>query len=247
MKANGVVFWSLSALLSGGAMAGSMGSVVPSWTRVMTLSAGPVWTNSGDTQSFYLQPEIEKTSNADKNTSTLFSGEFYYGWQHPLNALFSGQIGLAVAATSNATISGQIWQDTNPEYNNSLYTYKINHTHVAAKGKLLAGMGQMLTLYVSGSVGVGFNHAYRFSNIPILVEVFADPNFSSHSQTAFTYTVGIGLQRAITQNWQAGIGYEFADWGQSQLGLAPGQTMGSGLSLSHLYTNGLLFNISYLA
>lgn len=44
-----------------------------------------------------------------------------------------------------------------------------------------------------------------------------------------------------------GIGYEFADWGRSQLNRAPGQTLNSGLSLSHLYTNGFLFNLTYSA
>jgi hypothetical protein len=43
------------------------------------------------------------------------------------------------------------------------------------------------------------------------------------------------------------MGYEFADWGQSHLGSAQGQTLGRGLSLQHLYTNGLMFNLTYTA
>ena len=73
------------------------------------------------------------------------------------------------------------------------------------------------------------------------------PDFASNTTTAFTYTVGAGIQRLLNQHWQAGIGYEFADWGRSQLNRASGQTLNNGLSLSHVYTNGFLFNLTYSA
>ena len=72
-------------------------------------------------------------------------------------------------------------------------------------------------------------------------------NFSSHTNTTFTYNLGVGIQRVLNQNWQIGIGYEFADWGKSQLGIASGQTLNSGLKLNHFYTSGLLFNLTYVA
>ena len=73
------------------------------------------------------------------------------------------------------------------------------------------------------------------------------PNFTSNTTTAFTYTLGAGVQRHLNQHLQAGVGYEFADWGRSQLSRASGQTLNTGLSLSHLYTNGFLFNLTYSA
>lgn len=73
------------------------------------------------------------------------------------------------------------------------------------------------------------------------------PNFASNTTAAFTYTLGVGVERNINLHCQVGIGYEFADWGMSQLSRASGQTLNTGLSLSHLYTNGLLFNLTYSA
>lgn len=70
-------------------------------------------------------------------------------------------------------------------------------------------------------------------------------NFASNTTTAFTYTLGAGVQRHLNPHWQVGIGYEFSDWGSSQLNRASGQTLNSGLLLSHLYTNELLFNLTY--
>ena len=76
--------------------------------------------------------------------------------------------------------------------------------------------------------------------------VIASPNFTTNTQTAFSYTLGAGIQKSFSKNWAAGIGYEFADWGNSQLNRAPDQTLGNGLALNHLYTHGLQFNITYL-
>ena len=162
-----------------------------------------------------------------------------------LSQTVQGQLGLAVAATSNATLTGAIWDDASPEFDNYTYNYKIQHTHVAVEGKLLADMGYWLVPWVSASLGVGFNNVHSFRNTPTIFEAISNPDFASHTQTAFTYTVGAGVQKALSAHWQVGAGYEFADWGKSQLDRASGQTQNSGLALNHLYTNGLLFSISY--
>ena len=180
-------------------------------------------------------------------THALLDGEVFLGIQKNLRDKLEGQIGLAVATTANAGLSGDIWDDADPQFNNYTYSYQVRHTHIALKGKLLADRGYVLTPWISGSVGVGFNQAHDFSNTPSISQAVAMPNFSSNTQTSFTYTVGAGVQKALNQHWQLGVGYEFADWGRSQLGRASGQTVNNGLSLSHLYTNGFLFNLTYLA
>ena len=215
---------------------------------VFTISAGPVWATAGATQTFYLQPEIEKTYFANKSTTVLADGELFIGIQRPLTDRFYGQLGLAAATTSEAKLSGNIWDDASPVFNNYTYGYQIRHTHVAAKGKLLTDIRYYsLTPYISGSLGVGFNRARSFSQSPIIFEAVPGPNFSNNTVSAFTYTVGIGLQHVINNHLYGGIGYEFADWGKSQLSRATGQTMGTGLSLSHLYTNGIQLSLSYIA
>lgn len=67
------------------------------------------------------------------------------------------------------------------------------------------------------------------------------------SSALFDGEVFLGAQKALNQHWQVGVGYEFADWGISQLGRAAEQTQNSGLTLNHLYTNGVLFNLTYIA
>lgn len=248
MNKNFAVIILSSTFLVGNALAGTMGPVTQrDWGWVGTLSVGPVWENEGSTQTFYLAPEIEKTYAAHKPSTALPSGELFVGIQKSLSTQWLGQLGLAVATTGNAKMQGVIWDDADPEFDNHSYRYKVRNTRVAVKGKLLLDNGYWLMPWVSGSLAVGFNRAHDFTNTPLIFEALPNPNFSSNTKTAFTYTLGVGVQKPLNEHVQIGIGYEFADWGKSQLGRAADQTLGNGLTLNHLYTNGVLFNLTYLA
>jgi opacity protein-like surface antigen len=217
---------------------------------VITISGGPAWTSAGKTQTFYLQSDVQNTYAANNKTNTLGTGELFLGLQRTLREKFTGQLGLALAGSGMANLSGSVWQDADPNFNNFNYTYSVNQFRVALKGKLIAEknpLTQLVQPYISGGVGVGFNHAYNYQATPTLFQAVVAPGFSANTTTAFTYTIGAGMQKSLNTNWQAGIGYEFADWGQSSLGAASGQTLNSGLSLNHLYTNQLQFSLSYVA
>ena len=238
-----------ASILTNSVLAGDMGNVEEhtKWPFVGTLSVGPVWQSNGNTQTFYLAPDVRKTYAADSSSNAMADGEIFLGLQKDLPHQLQGQLGFAVALAGNAKLSGNVWDDADPQFNNYVYNYKVNHVHVAVKSKVLADQGSWLTPWISGSLGVGFNRAYSFSNTPTIFEAIPNKNFVSNTETAFTYTLAAGVQRVLNKHWQVGIGYEFSDWGQSQLGRASGQTLGQGLFLNHLYTNGLLINLTYLA
>ncbi len=219
----------------------------PSWSWVGSLSLGPVWENAGRTQTLDLTPYITKTYAAATAVNPLIDGEAFAGIQTTLNETFTGQLGIAWVIANHAKLSGHIWDDANPNFNNYTYKYAIQHNHIAVKGKLLFEEKLDVIPWISGSLGIGFNDAYAFQNTPFISEAVTMPNFTPHTQTSFVYTLGFGAQKVLNQHFQIGAGYEFSDWGQSQLGRAAGQTLGSGLSLNHLYTNGVLFNLTYLS
>jgi len=248
MKYRIVLSLTAAGVLGSTAFAGTMGPVASpgNWSWVGSVSAGPVWAKGGDTQTFYLAPGIEKSYRAPESSNALASGELFVGIQKALTSQWLGQLGLAVATTGDAKLQGVIWDDANAAFANYSYQYKVRNTRVAVKGKLLLDKGYWALPWVSASLGVGFNRA-QFTNTPLIFEAVPNANFSSHTSTAFSYTLGAGIQKAIGEHVQAGVGYEFADWGKSSLGPALGQTMNSGLSLSHLYTNGVLFNLTYVA
>lgn len=245
------VFLSLatSGVLTSQALAGTMGPVAAhkDWTWIGSVSAGPAWASGGETQTFYLAPEIEKTYVARKSANALASGELFVGLQKSLSSQWLGQLGLAVATTGDARLQGVIWDDADPEFDNYSYQYKERNTRVSIKGKLLLDKDYWLMPWVSASLGVGFNRTHDFINTPLIFEALPNQNFSSNTKTALTYMLGAGVQKALNDNWQIGVGYEFANWGKSNLGRAVGQSLNSGLALNHLYTNGILLNLTYLA
>jgi opacity protein-like surface antigen len=213
---------------------------------VATISLGPVWESGGNTQTFYLAPGIEKTYAANNSNHSLAEVEIFLGIQKLLPKNLVGQLGLLIATTGNAVLSGDIWDDADSTFNNYSYSYNVRNSRVSIKGKLLADRDYFIIPWISGSVGVGFNQAHNFINAPTLPEAAPISNFTQNTVTAFTYTLGAGIQKYIDNHWQAGIGYEFADWGKSELGREPNQTLNTGPRLHHLYTNGFLVNITYV-
>lgn len=217
---------------------------------VITISGGPAWTKTGKTQTFYVQPDVQNTYAASNKTNSLTTGELFLGLQYTLSEQFNGQLGLAIAGSSMADLSGQIWQDADANYNNFNYSYHVSQFRLGLKGKLISLVNPIIPriqFYISGSVGIGFNRAFNYQATPTISEAVAAPNFTSKTTTALTYTLGVGIQKSFHTHWQIGLGYEFADWGQSNLGSALGQTINSELHLNHLYTNELQFSISYIA
>lgn len=218
---------------------------------VLGLSIGPTWTFGNKSQTFNLQEDIVKTYQAQSNNNTLVTGEIFLGWQNQwcsssLNQSFISQIGVNFAGAGTSKPNGNIWEDADPTFNNYNYTYKVNHAHFAIEGRLINNTCYLFDPYISASMGVGYNRAYDFIITPKIVEEVPAPSFRSHTMTTFTYTVGIGLQSSITPQFQAAIGYEFADWGKVQLARAPGQTLNQGLSLNHLYANVLQLSLFYI-
>lgn len=216
-----------------------------SW--LATFSFGYGWEDAGETQTFFLAPNIEKTYFADSNSHRVANGEIFIAYQQALQTTLDAQLGLALALSHRAYLTGQIWDDAQIEFNNDTYHYKINHLHLALKGKVLANRNWFVTPWVSGSLGLAYNRSHAFDNSPLVDEVVNTPCFSDKTKRTFTYTLGAGVQKGLNQHWQMGIGYEFSDWGKSQLNRAPEQTLNGGLSLSHLYVHALLLNLTYLA
>ncbi len=230
------------------AFAGSMGNTTAVQTKnvVIGLSLGPAWYQVGLTQTVQLQPGLANSYVASHPTLTLFSGELFFGLQHPLPSHLFGQLGIAAALTDEARLSGVVWETADPQFNNFTYNYKIKHQRVTLKTALLKKIYTSWFPYLSASVGVGFNYASRFSYTPLLFEAIPPPPFSSKHTTAFTYTLGAGVQKSLDAHWRLGLGYECADWGPSSLGLVPSQTPNNQLKLGHLYTHELLFAVNYL-
>lgn len=238
-----------TGLFSGSVFSGGLGNVIHfidgQWFGI--ASVGPSSAKGGETQNIFLTPEIEKAYVAKKSTNSLATGELFIGKQKSLTSQFLLKLGLAAAATGNAKMQGIIWDDADPQFDNYVYQYKVEQKRLSVKGALSFERWKMMQPWINASIGVGFNRAYAFANQPTIFEAVPDADFTNKTTTAFTYTIGAGVKTSVDRHWSYGIGYEFSDWGKSELNRAPGQTLNNGLKLNHLYTNSLLFNLIFVA
>ncbi|STX30183.1 Opacity protein and related surface antigens [Legionella beliardensis] len=214
---------------------------------VVTLSGGPAWSNNRHTQIINLEPDLVKAYVGRKKTSTLGNGEFFIGVQRALNFRFDGQLGIAFSASSDVRLKGDVWDDADPEFNNFKYKYSIYNTRAAVKTKLLLTDISFFQPYLSGSIGISYNHARSFSLTPKISTQLTPPGFNSHREPSFAYTLGTGVQKVIDTNWRVGLGYEFADWGRGKLSPTLEQTVGTGLQVNNIYIHQLQFSLSYIA
>jgi opacity protein-like surface antigen len=214
----------------------------------ISFSGGPGWTNAGTTQTIALEPDVINTYVPQNltNSHLLANGELFVGVQNSFFDYVQSQFGLALYASSHANLEGYIQVDGNPNFQNYEYQYKINHAHVALKSKWIAENELHLNPYLSASIGVGLNHSYDFSINPLISQEIPAPPFQSHTKVAFSYTLGAGFQHTIDCHYTIALGYELGSWGASSLNRAKGQTSGHGLRLNNLYTQSLMFNVTYI-
>ncbi|MBX9705511.1 MAG: porin family protein [Gammaproteobacteria bacterium] len=217
----------------------------PSW--FITASSGALWESAGENQTITLAPNVTKTYIANTPTKAIADSEVFFGLQRPLPHSLLSQFGVALVATGGAPMTGTIWEDGDPAFNNYTYNYKVSHTALLVQGKLIENWKWPIKPLISVGVGVGLNRSSNFNNAPLIDEAVATPNFTDNTTTAFTYNIAIGGQHQFNKNCSAGLSHEFSDWGRSELGQAPGQTQESGLSLKHLHTSSLLLNLIYTA
>jgi opacity protein-like surface antigen len=213
-----------------------------------TINVGPAWSNAGQTQTLTLQPDIEKAYIADKSSKTLLNGEFFIGYQHSLFDNIFGQFGVTYGFTNNVKLSGSVWEDADPDFNNFSYQYNVFLNHISIKGKLLAQLTPTLFPYIGGSIGKrGYNHSTNYSESAYIPEEVPPPPFTDGSiNNILTYSAEIGIQKALNKNVYVGIGYNYSDWGKSSLGRAQGQTTTSVITVDNFYTSGVQLNLTFV-
>jgi len=247
------------------AFAGSMSSNASyydrsGWPFFVTLNVGPAWSRPGESQVLTLQPNVSKAYipfpmsrsirfvSTAKGTNTLFTGEIFFGLYGNINSAVIGQLGLAFGGSSQVRVKGTVYEDSNIDFGNFIYSYGVRNARGAVKAKLIYDPGFYdVYPYMSGSAGISNNHASGFTINTKLFQEIPAPLFPDKSKGAFSYTLGAGVETLLDDNWRVSLGYEFADWGQSNLGAAIGQTIGLGPHINSLRTHELQLGVTYMS
>lgn len=223
----------------------------PRQNLVFSIAGGPTWSSPGQSQEFAYQPNVVNYYLANSNqTSNLATGELFLGIYNELNDAVQGQIGVEIGYSGNAYSEGTILQNNNPNQAYFDYSYNIRQFRTSVKAKIIfidLPVSSYVQPYIGGSLGLGFNNAFNYQTSKLNTKAMSTPEFTSQTNTAFTYTIGGGIQIPVDPFWQFGFGYEFAGWGTNQLGAAPYQTenTGHGLIAQSLYTSTALVSLTY--
>lgn len=213
------------------------------WESIITLSGGMGWANAGQNQYLYpFPPPYYQYFTYSSDTSSMASGELFFGLQRPVSSTTLAELGLGIAGMTDATVAGFV--DVNGAVDAYAYSYQVNHSRVQLKGRLIAYTMQPLQPYISASLGVAFNNAHNYRPVLLNPNLPYPLQFVSNTTVAFPYTVGVGMQTILSPHWLLALGYQFSDLGKSYLN-GDGQYLTKGLRLTHFYTNEALMSISY--
>ncbi len=132
-----------------------------------------------------------------------------------------------------------------PDEGNIRYSYEVFSQRLLFENKYLWEMTDRLFGYLMGGLGVAFNEAKNYQETALNGRTLANGNFEDHTYTAFTYTLGLGLEVAVIDDMRVGLGYQFSDLGKVSLGDFNQGNLGATLMNDHTPTQELVFLLSY--
>lgn len=164
--------------------------------------------------------------------------------EHKQTEQLSWQWGLSGYFNSQISSSGHVWQFAQPEFDNFIYGYTIQSKRVMATGKLLGTIKQTIHPYVSCELGAGFNRASAYKETSLIIEAVPMAPFSDRTHTSLAWGAGGGIDVNINATLRLGLGYQFANLGKTSLGVSPAQRTQQTLSLPHLYSQEVRFQLT---
>ena len=247
-----LAMWIVAGLISNQALGGTMGALSDYWStskKVTTVTLGPDFVYQGGSQNVTLLPPYQNTYASNKQWKTVGDFGGFLGIELAVTNWLNTQMGIAGYGDTAIPISGAVWQFTVPAFDDLHYSYRVHHGRVVFANKLLTTMPrwQATNPYFSWEIGAAFNRAEGYQEYAVIPGVNPAAPFASHSRTAFTWAVGVGVDYSVNPHIRTGIGYQFADLGATSLGSTTAATSSSAtLSLPHLYANQLRFQLTYV-
>lgn len=215
---------------------------------VTTVTLGPDFVYQGDSQTLTLLPPFQNTYVSNKGWKAVGDFGVFLGIEHQFMGSLSAQMGIAGYGNTSIPLSGNVWQFGIPEFNNFTYKYRVQHGRLMFSNKLLTQWHRYPALqpYFTWEIGAAFNRASGYQETPITSLALPMAPFANLSQTSFSWGLGIGGDYTITNHIRIGVGYQIADLGSVSLGITPAETTNQTLSVSHLWSNQLRVQLTYL-
>lgn len=224
------------------------GDELISYHPVFILTGGTATARVGQSQVFPIIDSSSYNFAINKAFTTELLGGGYAGMEFDFHPDWYLQTGLSYYQVSAFTSRGLLTQGADPQSSDQyLFRYRVNSRRVLIDERLLYNNCHQYHPYIAFAFGVAFNKAYGYQvDYPPFLTF--SPLFSSNRTTAFTYRLGFGIDVDTLANLRLGIGYRFSDLGKVSLGSGHIDTVkiGSTLTQSHLYTQELVAQLTYM-
>ncbi len=246
--------------------AGSLGSI-PAWSApirpVVSFFTGVVGINANNQSLAYASSNdnLYVYHHQGGSNTNAFVGAFLGIETRLPQPKFFIQTGVEYSYFGNTPFKGVhsvgVEPATSTRYN---YHYYVQTQQVLAVAKLFTtatlpvANHPLLYPYVSVGLGAAFNDAGQYSATTAETgSINLTPMFKSHTQTDFSYSVGLGVETNVNPHARLGLGYRFASFGNASLG--SGQValnhytfpVPFTLNMPNTYANQFVMQISYLA
>jgi opacity protein-like surface antigen len=226
---------------------------------VFTLQGGYDSINAGgNNQSFGgSDTDMFTYANSNKSKNTGFIGLFV-GAEHSIPCLsypgLSLRAGVEYNSFGNMSINGVNTVGIDPgTATNYYYQYDYQTQQVLGVVKLLATTYERFHVYGEVGLGAALNQLSHYNATTAQTgNINITPDFNNHSQTQFSYTLGLGVEADITQNVRVGVGYRYSNFGTPTFGNGMVNfgnyhaAVPFGLRNANSYTNQFIANISYV-
>lgn len=138
------------------------------------------------------------------------------------------------------------------------YQYTLQTQQLLAVGKLfktvqLSQMNRTFYPYFSAGLGVAFNRAQNYQLTTAEVDPLnLSPIFANHTNTSFSYNLGVGIDTALNEHARIGVGYKFSDFLKTKLNKGKiifnqyAYPVSFSLQSPHTYANQFEVHVSYV-
>ena len=185
---------------------GSMGAAFPTVGSSFDAHTGIGWSDD-----IYLQ---KSTHNSE-----ILSGAFGYRWYRQQRWFPYLFLNANYAFVFPTTINGRIVQFSLPQYNNFAFQYDIQRQTVLAIAKGTLFDYHHLLPFVSFGAGVTLNRIQHYQEVAdIGIYPRISPAYANHTNTQFSYSLGVGVDYALSHRFWLGVQYQYGHYGTANSG-----------------------------
>lgn len=219
----------------------------------LAVYGGSAWTasNQGDTNVTLVAPSNTNRYEVSKSfkPGPILGIQYGYNWHHLGGHSINVSLGVETGYMQTKNLGGLVrpLYSLNPNFDTLDFHYSVSSVPLMLISSVQFPLSSSWTPYVLGGLGVSWNRASDYREIP------TDPNsgalpmrspFRARTMLEFAYTIGAGLSYEINTRVHIGLEYRFTNYGKVSLNPSAQQSTSERLELGKILSNALLLRMS---